>query len=262
MDLRLKNKTVVVLAASSGIGRGVATELTREGATVILFGRSEERLKKAQKEIANDAGNEPDYFLVDLTDARQIEQGIQKTIEKYGAIYALFNNTGGPKAGTFENFSDQDWVQAFELTLLSYVRTIRAVLPAMKANQGGRIVNNASSSVKQVIDHLILSNTFRMGIAGLSKSLARELAPYSILVNVVGAGKIATDRVRQLDRLKAEQEGITLEKFQQKNAARIPVGRYGSIDEIGRLVAFLCSPANTYVTGQTILVDGAMSTAY
>ncbi len=262
MDLRLKNKPVVVLAASSGIGKGVATELAREAATVILFGRSEERLKKAQKVIANQTGNEPDYFLADLTDVRQIEQGIQKTIEKYGTVYALFNNTGGPKAGTFENFSDQDWMQAFELTLLSYIRTIRAVLPAMKANKGGRIVNNASSSVKQVIDHLILSNTFRMGIVGLSKSLARELASYNILVNVVGAGKIATNRVRQLDSLKAEQEGISLEQFQHKNAARIPLGRYGSIDEIGRLVAFLCSPANTYVTGQTILVDGAMSTAY
>lgn len=262
MDLKLKDKSVLVLAAGSGIGKGAAMEFAREGARVMMAGRTGEKLKTAQEEIANETGTTPDYVVADLSRASDIASAVREAETKNGPIYALFNNTGGPKPGNFDSFTDQDWQDAFELTLLSFIRSIRAVLPSMRENGGGRIVNNTSSSFKQVLDPLLLSNVFRTGILGLSKSLARQLAPDNILVNVVAAGKIQTPRVNQVDSVKSEKQGIPLEDFQKQNALLIPMKRYGTPAEMGRLVAFLCSEANTYITGQSILVDGGMTTAY
>ena len=262
MNLGLENKPVLVMAASSGIGRGVALEFAREKARVMLFGRSEDRLRKTRDEIRELTGAEVEYTAGDITRGDDIDGVVRATIEAFGSIYALFNNTGGPPAGRFDDFNDKAWAAAFELTLLAYVRSIRAVLPVMRKAGKGRIVNNTSSSIRQAIDGLILANAFRTGIMGMTKSLARELAPEGILVNVVGAGRIGTDRLKYLDSMKAEQEGIPLEEYQKRFARSIPVGRYGSAEELGRLVVFLCSEANTYITGQSILVDGGMITAY
>lgn len=262
MDLGLENKPVLVMASGSGIGQGVALEFAREKAKVMLFSKLEENLKKASTKIFELTQNQVHYTVGDITKKEDIERVVKETNDAYGSIYALFNNTGGPPAGKFEEFDDQAWQNAFELTLLSYVRTIRAVLPFMRKAGKGRIVNNASSSIKRVIDNLILSNTFRLGIMGMSKTLGRELGPDNILINVIGPGKIVTERVNSLDSLKAEKEGISLEEFQHKNAKTIPLGRYGSTEEIAKLVVFLCSEANTYITGQSILVDGGLVQAY
>jgi len=262
MDLGLMDKPVLVMAASSGIGRGVALEFARENARVMLFGRSEERLRKARDEIVELTGARVEFTPGDIRKREDIEKVVERTVSLFGSIYALFNNTGGPPAGKFDDFEDEDWVDAFELTLLGYVRTIRAVLPVMRGAGEGRIVNNTSSSIKQVIDNLILSNAFRTGIMGLSKTLARELAGDGILINVVGAGRIATERLDYLDSLGAEREGISLEEYQKRFARNIPIGRYGKAEELARLVVFLCSGANTYITGQSILIDGGMITAY
>jgi 3-oxoacyl-[acyl-carrier protein] reductase len=132
----------------------------------------------------------------------------------------------------------------------------------MREAGGGHIVNNTSSSTKRVIDNLILSNTFRTGIMGMTKTLSRELGPENILINIIGPGKIATERVNELDSLKAEKENLSLEEFQQKNAKTIPLGRYGSTEDIAKIVVYLCSEANTYITGQNILVDGGLVQAY
>jgi len=262
MNLGLENKPVLVMAASSGIGRGVATEFAREKAKVMLFGRSEEKLKKTRDEIAGLTGAQVEFTAGDITKKEDIEEVVKRTSEAFGSIYALFNNTGGPPAGRFDDFDDTAWIDAFELTLLGYVRTIRAVLPIMRKAGTGRIVNNTSSSIKQVIDNLILSNAFRTGIMGLSKTLARELAGDNILVNVVGAGRIATERLNYLDSINAGKEGLSLEEYQKRFARNIPLGRYGKAEELARLVVFLCSEANTYITGQSILIDGGMITAY
>ena len=261
MDLNLQDKSVVVLASGSGIGKGVALEFALENAKVMMVGRTEEKLQKTQKEILKMTGNNPEYFIADITHDDQIRAAIEKARELNGPIYALFNNTGGPPPGNFENFHDDDWYNAFNLTLLSYIRTIRCVLPDMK-NHGGRIVNNASSSIKQAIDNLLLSNVFRTGIVGLTKSLAKEFGKYNILVNVVGAGKISTGRVDQIDSINAEKANIPLKDYQQINAESIPLQRYGDPQELGKLVTFLCSEANTYITGQNILVEGGMVSAY
>ncbi len=262
MDLGFENKPVLVMASTSGIGYAVALEFAKEKANVMLFGRSEVKLKEASSKILSITQNPVQYVVGDITRKEDIENAVNKTADIFGSIYALFNNTGGPPPGKFEDFDDEAWINAFELTLLSYIRSIGSVLPIMRKAGTGRIVNNASSSIKRVIDNLILSNTFRTGIMGLTKSLSRELGPDNILINVIGAGKIATERVNYLDSVKAEKEGISLEEFQKKNAAAIPLKRYGSPEEIAKLIVFLCSEANTYITGQSILVDGGIVQAY
>lgn len=261
MDLQLKDKSVLVLAAGSGIGRGVALEFARENAKVMILGRTNSKLKDVQKHILNETGNKVEYIAADLTNKDDIKNAVDEARKINGPIYALFNNTGGPKPGYFDNFTDADWSDAFELTLLSYIRVIREVLPDMKKH-GGRIVNNTSSSIKHAIDSLLLSNVFRTGIVGLTKSLAKEFGKYNILANVVGAGKVATERVDQIDSISAEKLNMSIEDYQSKNAKEIPLQRYGTPEEFGRLVAFLCSEANTYVTGQNILVEGGMVSAY
>lgn len=262
MNLGLENKPVLVMASGSGIGQGVALEFAKEKAKVMLFDKSEDNLKEASSKISALTQNQVQYTVGDITQKQDIENVVTRTNEVFGSLYALFNNTGGPPAGNFGKFDDQAWQDAFELTLLSYVRSIRAVLPFMRKAGAGRIVNNTSSSTKRVIDNLILSNTFRTGIMGMTKTMSRELGPENILINIVGPGKIATERVNYLDSLKAEKESISLKEFQQKNAKKIPLGRYGSTEDIAKIVVFLCSEANTYVTGQNILVDGGLVQAY
>jgi 3-oxoacyl-[acyl-carrier protein] reductase len=262
MNLGLENKPVIVMASGSGIGQGVALEFAKEKAKVMLFDKSEDSLKESSSKIFAQTQNQVHYTVGDITQKQDIENVVGRTIETFGSVYALFNNTGGPPAGTFDTFDDQAWQDAFELTLLSYVRSIRAALPVMRKAGAGRIVNNTSSSTKRVIDNLILSNTFRTGIMGLAKSLSRELGPENILINIIGPGKIATERVDYLDSIQAEKEGISLKDFQQKHAKTIPLGRYGSTEDIAKLAVFLCSEANTYITGQNILVDGGSIAAY
>lgn len=169
----------------------------------------------------------------------------------------LVNNAGGPPAGTFEEMSDDDWQYAFELNLLSYIRFIRETLPYMK-KKGGKIVNIASSSVKEPIPGLILSNTFRTGIIGLTKTLASELAQYEILINTVAPGRIATDRVASLDEIAANKQGKTKEEIEEMMKKTIPLGRYGKPEEFATYVCFLLSDMNSYMTGQTLLIDGGM----
>lgn len=262
MDLGLAEKPVLITASSAGLGLGIATELAREGARVMLMSRSEEALANAQVAIEEATGNRPKYVIGDMQQRADIEQAVATTVRQFGGLFGVVNNTGGPPAGPFKQFDDEQWEQAFHLTLLSYVRCIRAALPHLENGGGGRILNNTSSSIKAAIDNLLLSNVFRTAIVGLSKTLARELGRQGILVNVIGAGKIKTQRVDHLDGLAAQRQGISREDFQQQCQAAVPLGRYGNEAEFGRLAAFLCSPANTYVTGQSILVDGGAATAY
>ncbi|MCG8602370.1 MAG: SDR family oxidoreductase [Verrucomicrobiales bacterium] len=262
MDLGLADKGVVVLASSGGIGKGVATEFAREGAKVMLFARSEEKLAEAADAIADETGNRPVFTVGDITSKADVEGAVNRAAAEFGNLWALFNNTGGPPAGKFEQFDDETWQSAFELTMLGYVRAIRAALPHMKKGGGGRIINNTSVSTKQAIDGLLLSNVFRSGLVGLGKSLARELGPDGILVNTVGPGRIDTERIEQLDTIWADQKGISYEDQRKDSEASIPLGCYGAPADFGRIVTFLGSQANAYLTGQNILIDGALVEAY
>jgi 3-oxoacyl-[acyl-carrier protein] reductase len=258
MDLGLGGRVALVMAASSGLGRAVATELAREGASVMISSRDEDALAKTATEIAQEIGAKVDYRVADLTRAEDIQALFSHTAERFGGVDALVNNTGGPSAGTFGDFGDEDWQRGFELILLSLIRCVRGALPLMRERGGGRIVNIASSSIKEPIQNLILSNTFRAGLVGLAKSLAIELAEDGILVNTLGPGRISTERSASIDTLQAQTRGVPVEEVRGQVEAQIPLGRYGAPEELARVAAFLASPANAYVTGQAILVDGGM----
>ena len=248
MDLGLKDKVVLCMASAAGLGKGIATEMAREGAKVMICTAEpfKDQLLEAQAEIEKETGNRPETFLCDVNKPEDIDALVKHTVDTLGDIYALVNMCPG----------------AFNMCLLSYVRTIRAVLPSMKRLGGGRIVNSTSSSVKDCLDNLILSNTMRMGVVGMSKTLAREVGKDNILINVIGPGRIGTARIESLNKMRADKAGISVSDYEKEDLKKFPMARYGTIDEYGRLATWLCSEANTYVSGQTILLDGAMTTAY
>nr|WP_170295448.1 SDR family oxidoreductase [Chengkuizengella sediminis] len=259
----MKGKSVVITAGSKGLGKATALEFAKEGAHVIISSRNEEELAKTKHEIEKETGNKNVHFLVcDITKVDDIKQMVNEAVERFGMVDVLINNAGGPPTGTFDQMTDEDWLYAFELNLLSFIRTIREVLPYMKKQQHGHIINFASSSIKQPIDNLILSNTFRTGIVGLAKSLSQELASDNILINTVGPGRISTDRLAQLDGIRAEKQGKTIEEIKLETEATIPLGRYGEPSEFAKMVVFLASGANTYVTGQSFVIDGGMVKAF
>ena len=260
----MKDKVVLCMASAAGLGKGIAMECAREGAKVVICTAEafKDQLMEAQADIERETGNRPYAFLCDVNDADSIQALVDRTVAEVGDIYALANMCPGPKPGPFESFDDAAWTGAFNMCLLSYVRTIRACLPSMKKLGGGRIINSTSSSVKDCLDNLILSNTMRMGVVGMSKTLAREVGKDNILVNVIGPGRIGTARIENLNRMRAEKAGVTAEQYKEIDLKGFPMGRYGTTDEYGRLACFLLSEANTYISGQTILLDGAMTGAY
>lgn len=257
MDVELKGKTALVFAASQGLGKAIAARLAEEGANVMIASRSEEKLIQVAEEISYLGSGQVLHKTADVTKTQDIQDVIQYTVDKFGTIDILINNTGGPKAGNFLSLTDDDWKHAFELNLLSYIRIIREVVPVMKKS-GGRIVNIASSSIKEPIPGLILSNTFRTGIVGLTKTLASELAEEGILINTVAPGRIATDRVKELDTIRAEKLGVDVSEIEEEMRNQIPLKRYGQPEEFAKAVALFVSGANSYITGQSFLIDGGM----
>ncbi|MDQ0226900.1 SDR family oxidoreductase [Metabacillus niabensis] len=257
MYSNFQGKTALVIASSQGLGKAIAEQLASLGANVMISSRDEEKLSRVKTDLTEVNKGIVEYKACNVTKKEEIQQLVKATVEKFGTIDLLVNNAGGPPAGTFEEMSDDDWQYAFELNLLSYIRFIRETLPYMKKN-GGKIVNIASSSVKEPIPGLILSNTFRTGMIGLTKTLASELAQYEILINTVAPGRIATDRVASLDEIAANKQGKTKEEIEDMMNKTIPLGRYGKPEEFATYVCFLLSDMNTYMTGQTFLVDGGM----
>lgn len=258
MDLGLKGKRALVLASSKGLGFAAARQLVLEGAEVILTSRSTEHLKAADAELDQLVNGNATYYPADVSKKEDLNALIEFAELHFGALDILVNNAGGPPSGAFMSLTDQEWQQAFELNLLSYVRMIRAAVPLMEKAGGGRILNIASSSIKQPITHLVLSNTFRLGIVGLTKTLSEELAGRGILINTLAPGRILTDRVKELNRKQSERTGVSEEEIQRASESEIPLHRYGRPEEFGKVAAFLVSEACTYVTGESLLVDGGL----
>ncbi|HZO74683.1 MAG TPA: SDR family oxidoreductase [Ktedonobacteraceae bacterium] len=260
MDLGLKGKVAIVLAASKGLGRASAAALAAEGAQVVIGARNEQVLREAAEQMRRESGSQVLAVPTDVTKPDDLAAIVEAATREFGQIDVLVNNAGGPPPGTFEMFNDAQWEAAFELSLLSVVRLIRLVLPQMRKQGSGRIVNIVSTSVKQPIDNLLLSNAIRPGVIGLAKSLSIELAPENITINNVCPGRILTDRIRQVYQLDAKkQQGISEEEALKDAAREIPMGRIGKPEELGALVAFLASEQAAYITGTTIQVDGGVT---
>ena len=259
MNLGLQDKVALVMAASKGLGRACAAVLAAEGVHVTIGARNAEALEQTAQEIRQATRSRVLAIPTDVTRAEDMEAIVAATVREFGRIDILVNNAGGPPAGTFESFSDAQWQAAFELNLLSSVRLVRLVLPHMRKTGSGRIITIVSTSVKQPIDGLLLSNAIRSGVVGLAKTLSVELAPDNITVNNVCPGRILTDRLRQIYQINDRaQQGVSEEAVLKEIAQGIPMGRVGQPEELGALVAFLASQQAAYITGTTIQVDGGL----
>jgi 3-oxoacyl-[acyl-carrier protein] reductase len=257
MELGLKGKIAIVAASSKGLGRATATALAADGALVTINGRDPIVLEQTAIEIRGATDGDVIAIAGDMSKPEDIDHLIAETVRQRGALDILVCNAGGPPAGTFADFpDDQPWLDAINLNLMSTLRLSRAAIPHLKAAGGGSITNIVSISVKQPIAHLVLSNTARTAVVGLAKSLALEFAPQNIRVNNVCPGLTRTDRVTTLAERRAATNGTTLEEELANDAASIPMGRIGEPEEFGKICAFIASPAASYVTGQTITVDG------
>ncbi len=256
MDLGLRDRVAIVAASSRGLGKACALELAREGAAVVICARDATVLDEAAAGIRAATGAEILAVPADLTDAAQIKHLVDGAAAWKGRIDVLVTNNGGPPAGYFADFDDDAWQRVHELTLMSAVRLIRAVLPTMRARAWGRIINITSVAVKQPIDNLLLSNVYRAGVVGLAKTLSAQLAADGITVNNVAPGYTRTDRVVELARARAAEQGQSVEEILEASSAGFPMRRQGDPAELAALVAFLASERASYITGTTIPVDG------
>jgi len=248
-------RVALVCAASKGLGRASAAALARDGFRVAICARGEEALAAAAGEIEA-AGGDVMTIQADLSKRDEVERVIATTVERLGGLDVLVTNTGGPPSGPFVALDDRAWEAAIDSLLLSVVRLCRLAIPHMRARGGGRIIHVTSISVKQPIEGLVLSNALRSAVTSLAKTLSIELAPDNILVNCVAPGYTRTDRVIELADQSAAREGTTRDAIEQRMLSKIPMGRMGEPKEFGDVVAFLASPAASYVTGVTIPVDG------
>lgn len=258
MDLQLGQKVALVTAASRGLGKAAAWALAREGARVAICARDRALTAATATQIAAATGADVRPFVADLRDAESIPPLITEVLRAFGTVHVLVNNAGGPQPGAFGTLSDDDWQRAFELTLMSAVRVTRAVLPAMRAQRWGRIINLASYSVKQPIPDIVLSNSLRLGVVGWAKSIAAPLAADNVLVNTIATGWARSERVAQMLDSRSANDGRTLAETEATITTQIPLGRMGTVEEIADVVAFLASERASYITGTVLPVDGGL----
>jgi 3-oxoacyl-[acyl-carrier protein] reductase len=256
VDLGLNGKVALVAASSRGLGRASALALAREGARVTICARTEADLEAAAEEIRRETNAEVLAVPADLTSAEGIHSVVTATVERFGAIDVLVENSGGPTPGSFPDLTDDDWRQAFEVVTMSFVRFVREVTPYMREKRWGRIVGIQSSSVKQPVQSIDLSNGLRPGIAGLMKAIMPDLAKDGITINLVLPGTFLTSRIHPALAERSDEVDRMVKEQLAPLAATIPLGRLGEPIELGHLVAFLASEQASYITGAVYQVDG------
>jgi 3-oxoacyl-[acyl-carrier protein] reductase len=243
VDLGLAGRTAIVCGASSGIGLGIAESLAGEGANVVMLARRSELVEREAQRLGAVG------VACDVTSAEDVERMVETAVDTFGGVDILVNNSGGPPRARASELDEEQVVATVQLLLVSVVRLTGLCLPYLERSPAGRIVNVTSSSVREPIDNLALSNVVRPGVVGWAKTLARELGPRGITVNCVAPGRIDTDRIREV-----YPDGPTAEDL-----ATIPLRRLGTTRELGDVVAFLCSERASYVSGTVVLVDGALT---
>ncbi len=258
MELGLNGKVALVTAASKGIGFGTARVLAAEGMKVAISSRSLSNLESARERLAEETGAEVLAVPADMTVRDDLERLVETTSKRMGGVDVLVYNAGPPKAGTFSDLGYADWEEASRLLLLSAVTLTKAVLPGMKARGWGRLIFITSFTLKQPVSNLVLSNTVRLGIAGLSKSLAGEFAHHGITSNVIVQGYVRSDRMRHIIEERATKSGTTFEEAYREMAKSIPLGRYAEPEEVGSLAAFIASEKGAYLNGGVFTIDGGL----
>jgi 3-oxoacyl-[acyl-carrier protein] reductase len=256
MDLGLRGKVAVVAAASRGLGRAVATELAGEGARLVICARGADMLARTRDEIAAASGTDIHAVEADLAALQGVERVAVAAERAFGQVDILVNNAGGPPSGPFESHEWPRWEEAVHLTLRSAVELTRRVLPGMRERKWGRVLNITSIAVKQPVDGRILSNSLRAAVTGWARTLANEVARDGVTVNNILPGFTATDRVEQLNAATAEREGITPAEVRRRSESQIPMRRIGDPREFAALAAFLVSERASYITAQSVAVDG------
>ena len=261
MDLQLKNKVVLVTAASRGLGAAAARRFAEEGARVAISARDADRINATARVITRDTGAEVLPLVGDVARPETAEQLVQAAIDRWGRLDVLVINAGGPPGGPFVNLKIEQWEAAYQLTVMSAVRLCYAALPHLLKNDGpqrGSIVAIMSLSVKQPVDNLLLSNSLRMAVIGMLKTLANELGPQGIRVNAIAPGWTKTERIDEIMAARAQRNGTTVEQEAAKQIAEIPMGRMGVPAEFADALAWLASPRASYITGITLPVDGGI----
>lgn len=256
MDLGIKDRVALVAASSRGLGKAIAYQLSKEGGRVMICARGEERLNQTRDEIASETGGVVRAFVADVTDKDQVKGMVEKIVDEFETIDILVCNAGGPPAGLVDDFADEDYRKALELNLLSTVNLCYEVIPLMKKQRWGRIINMTSVSAKQPINTLILSNTSRAGVLGFSKSISEQLAPHGITVNAICPGYTKTERIDELAHSFAESGKGSVEDFYKHIETSIPLGRFATPDEVASAAVFLASERAAYITGVALQVDG------
>jgi 3-oxoacyl-[acyl-carrier protein] reductase len=256
MDFGLRGKVALVGGSSRGLGRAVADELASEGCALVICSRDKDQVDAVRDEIAQAAGTDVLGVAADLTNPADVDTLVRAALDRFGRVDILVTNTGGPPAGPFESHSPETWRDAVAQNLESVLNLTRAVLPGMKGRNWGRIINITSIAVKQPVDGLILSNSVRAAVTGFARTLANEVAPYNVTVNNVLPGYTRTERLIHLAEHNAKTRGSEVDEAYAQWESEIPMRRLGEPNELAALVAFLASQRASYITAQSIAVDG------
>ena len=264
MNLNLKNKNAIVCASSQGLGKAAALDLAEEGVNLAICSRDQDKINKVKEEIHQKINSEIKVIAlkVDLDSPDEIQAFYEQVENDLGSVDILVNNNGGPPPSTFEQLSDDDWQKAFNSTMMSCLRLSKLVIPNMKKNAWGRIINISSVSVKTPVNGLFLSNSLRMGVLGWAKALSDELAPHGVTVNTVCPGYTRTERVEAILETQSNSSGLKKEEIEKSIAENIPMKRVGEAEDLAGLITFLASEKADYMTGLAIQVDGGSARTF
>ncbi|AMV48466.1 SDR family oxidoreductase [Paraburkholderia caribensis] len=255
MDLDIRGKTALVLGGGGGLGRSISVVLAEQGVQVVAADVNSESLKETQRQL-DEVGGKHLSLRWDITSLTDLRENATRIESELGGVDILINNTGGPPPSGASGVAPETWRKFFDSMVLSVIAITDRFLPGMKERSWGRIITSASSGIVSPIPNLAVSNALRMTLLGWSKSLAREVAIHGVTSNLVVPGRIATDRIRSLDEMKAARENRPIEAVVKESVESIPMARYGLPHEYANVVAFLASNCASYITGAVIRVDG------